>query len=216
MHEGGFFERKRISPTSLTAVILLHGAALTALALSKMEVPVMKVFTPLQVDDYTEPPEPEPLPQPDSRPQAQPRTQIDYVPPTQPDLPKTDFEVDHRPATDVIPFDPGPAGEFDARPADPPKPFVQPTPAQMLSTGTVQPPYPASEQRAGAEGNVAIRVTIGVDGRVIRAEKVSATSEAFYRATERYALRSWRFRPATVDGKPVESSKVITVRFELD
>ena len=79
-----------------------------------------------------------------------------------------------------------------------------------------QPPYPASEQRLGREGRVTIRVLIGIDGRVAAAERVRATSDAFYRATEQHALRHWRFRPATVDGRPVESRKSITVEFRLD
>jgi protein TonB len=61
-----------------------------------------------------------------------------------------------------------------------------------------------------------VRITIGTDGRVKAADKVSATSEAFYSATERHALRSWRFRPATVDGKPIESATVLTVHFRLN
>jgi protein TonB len=63
---------------------------------------------------------------------------------------------------------------------------------------------------------VRVRVTIGADGRVKAAEKVSATSDAFWRNTERQALTRWRFRPATVDGRPIESSKVLNVKFQLD
>jgi protein TonB len=47
-------------------------------------------------------------------------------------------------------------------------------------------------------------------------EKVSATSDAFWRVTERQALSRWRFKPATVDGNPVQSSKVLSVFFKLD
>ncbi len=43
-----------------------------------------------------------------------------------------------------------------------------------------------------------------------------ATSDAFFQATLRHALRNWRFKPATVDGRAIESSKVMTVRFEID
>jgi protein TonB len=44
---------------------------------------------------------------------------------------------------------------------------------------------------------------------------VSATSDAFWQATQRHALSRWRFKPATVDGRPVESSKVLSIRFQL-
>ncbi len=57
---------------------------------------------------------------------------------------------------------------------------------------------------------------IGTDGRVKRAERVSAASDAFWAATERRALDKWRFRPATRDGVPVEAWRTMTVRFELE
>jgi protein TonB len=58
-------------------------------------------------------------------------------------------------------------------------------------------------------------VLIGADGRVKAVEKLRATSDAFFRATEQQALRHWRFKPATVDGRPVEARKVMTVHFQL-
>jgi protein TonB len=61
-----------------------------------------------------------------------------------------------------------------------------------------------------------VRVTIGPDGRVTSVEEVSATSPAFFQATQRHALSRWRFKPATVDGRPVQSSKVLSVQFKLD
>jgi protein TonB len=47
-----------------------------------------------------------------------------------------------------------------------------------------------------------VRVTIAPDGRVTSVEQVSATSPAFFQATQRHALSRWRFKPATVDGRP--------------
>jgi len=65
------------------------------------------------------------------------------------------------------------------------------------------------------EGHVTVRVSIGVDGRVTAVERVSASDDAFWAVTQRQALRKWRFRPATRDGAPVASTKVLTVRFRL-
>ena len=79
----------------------------------------------------------------------------------------------------------------------------------------LQPPYPDSQLREGMEGFVRIKVIIGPDGRVKAAEEVFATNEDFFRAAQRQALSQWRFRPATVDGKPVESSMVLALKFEL-
>jgi protein TonB len=100
---------------------------------------------------------------------------------------------------------------------DPPKPVAEPVrkEATMLASSELQPPYPASEERAENEGSVTVRILIGTDGRVKSVEKVRGANDAFFRATEQQALRHWRFRPATVDGRPVESRKTITVHFRL-
>ncbi len=79
----------------------------------------------------------------------------------------------------------------------------------------LQPTYPASELRAQTEGNVALRVLIGVDGRVKAIEILRSPSEGLSNATRRHALAKWRFKPATRDGIPVESWKSMTLRFQI-
>jgi protein TonB len=78
-----------------------------------------------------------------------------------------------------------------------------------------QPDYPGTMIRQGVEGAVTVRMGIGADGRVTDIEKISATDESFWLATRRHALREWRFRPATRDGVPIASTRVLTVRFTL-
>ena len=229
MPEGGFFERRTISPTSLTIVILLHAAGITALALSKMEVPVRDIFDPTDVTFV----EPEQIPPetPPERPEKQkpvaPKTQLDYVPPIVPPTVPRGPVIFNDPTRDPVIFDRGPPPKADEQPAQefkPPPPLPEPKPLPQpavrteakMRTADLQPPYPASEEKMEREGKVTIRVTIGTDGRVKAADKVSATSEAFYTATERHALRAWKFSPATLDGKPVESTKVLTVNFQLN
>lgn len=225
MPEGGFFERRSISPTGLIIVIALHAAAITALALSKMEMPGQAEFKRLIVDHIENPREPEPIPpEPvDNKQKVEvpPKTQIDVVPPRVPTVPRGPV-VAHDPRILPPVFDTRPPPKVDLPQADPlpPQPKVEPKPpvrveAKMRS-GDLQPPYPPSEEQAEREGTVTIRITIGPDGRVKAAAKMSATSDAFYRATEKHALRAWKFSPASVDGKPVESSKVLTVHFRLN
>ena len=79
----------------------------------------------------------------------------------------------------------------------------------------LQPEYPAGERRAERTGTVTVRVTIGRDGRVTAAECIASASDAFCRATRAQALSKWRFRPATRDGVAVESTREMTVRFQL-
>lgn len=100
-------------------------------------------------------------------------------------------------------------------------PITPPTPpliaAQIDSRyqSAFQPDYPPSELRAEREGTVSVRVLIGMDGRVKAVEQVRATSAAFFEATKRHAMRSWRFKPASRGGTPQESWKVMNVRFEM-
>lgn len=217
MPEGAFFEQKRLSPTSLTIVIALHGAALTALMMSKTEF-VTELVKPTKVTlikaQQDPPPEPEILPQ-----TPPPAETVTWVPPVVQRPVEKPIEVTLRDLPEVPTVTLVAPPPF--RPADPPAlPKVEPrapirTAAVMRSDAELQPAYPASEQRAGAEGMVTVRVLIGTDGRVKAVERVRAASEDFYRATERQALRHWRFKPATVDGKPVETRQTVTVHFEL-
>lgn len=216
MPDGGFFERKRVSPTSLMVVVLLHGAVLTALAMSKMDVPVMKIFEPIEVENVPIQPDPPPIPEPmDDKAAPKSQSQIDYVKPFVPLL-SDGPSVTYIPDLPTPSFDPSPPGDAPIAPEPAPTPAPVRIEAEMLARSELLPPYPPSEQRAGAEGRVVIRVRIGADGRVKSAENVSAASDAFYRATERHALRAWRFKPATLGGDPIESSKTLTVVFRLD
>ncbi|HEX8258602.1 MAG TPA: TonB family protein [Allosphingosinicella sp.] len=222
MPQGGFLEQKPRSPGSLAIVIALHAAAITALALSKMEMPKAEDLGPLIIKDIPVDPDPPPVPvqKPADPKTAKQKTAVTIVPPRV-----------TTPRNDPIVFsDPGPVDPpvFTSLPPGPttfPLPVPLPPPpapkaevrkeAQIDPRAELQPPYPSSEERAGKEGSVTLRVLIGPDGRVKAAERLRAASEAFWRATERHALRNWRFRPATLGGKPVESSKVMTVHFEL-
>ena len=219
--QGGFLEQKTSSPGSLTLVIALHAAGIAGLMLWKTEY-VRTNVKPLIVDMIQQAPPPDPVePVPQVKQEVRQKTVIDQDPPVIRTERPTEFRLE--PAPDIKPvFDPGPIGDVIADPVlvplpDPPKPVAEPVrrEATMLASSQLQPPYPASEQRAENEGSVTVKVLIGTDGRVKSVEKVRGASEAFFRTTEQQALRHWRFRPATVDGRPVESRKIITVHFRL-
>ena len=222
MAEAGFLEPRRIRPGSAAAVILIHGTAIAALLVAKGYVPPPPDFTRTNVISVPIKPPPPPEPQPRERVREQ---ETVWTAPPRPTIPlPTPMPVPERPP--VPPPDLGSqASNEDVRglpeqpradppPAPPPAPPVRRE--AVLISGDLQPPYPASEQRAEREGTVIIRVTVGPDGRVIWTEKVRATSDAFYEATERHARARWRFRPATVDGRPTEARKTLTVHFRLN
>lgn len=215
MTEAGFFAPRKVNRTGLVVVIAIHAAAISALALSKMEMPPR--FVPVITDSWNVPLNPVP-------PEVEPKPTeiVPSLPHSTPRIvklriPDRETEVTTESAQTQVTADPQSfsQGEQTAvRPADPPREAVRlaaaPDPRAIF-----QPPYPPSAIRLGDEGAVKVRVLIGTDGRVKAVEKISATNDAFWRATERHALRNWRFSPATLDGRPVESWREMTVRFEL-
>jgi protein TonB len=213
MNQGGFFEPKGISPTSLTIVIAIHAAALTALALSKTDF-VSQEFKRTKVVFIPIPDEPkqvEPPTQVDPQPAQPVRASVPVAQPPIVDLPISGPRIETSPTPTIPTLPPGPTITLDP----PPDPVRLDAQFDPRFGDRLQPPYPLSEQRMGAEGRVTLKVLIGTDGRVKAVRQIAAASPAFFEATEKHALRNWRFKPATVDGKPVESWKQMTVRFEL-
>lgn len=65
------------------------------------------------------------------------------------------------------------------------------------------PEYPRSALRAGASGNVVLRIEVRPDGRV---GEVGVVESSRHRELDRAAVRAvrrWRFQPALEDGRPV-------------
>lgn len=79
-----------------------------------------------------------------------------------------------------------------------------------------QPRYPSGLLRLDIEGNVSVRVLVGTNGHVKDIQLVSSPHPKFWETTRKHALRKWRFKPATKDGKPVEGWISLKVRFEIN
>lgn len=210
MPEAGFFEQKSGSPTGFALVVAAHVAALGALALAKGPEFIRPFNPPLVITPIAIPDEPPPVTPPEPRREAQQERRI--TAPPQPFRVLDDFPS--VPPTPFRPPDTRPPGPVEIEIARVELPPPVRREAELLQRD-LQPPYPTEEERRQRSGVVRIRVTIGADGRVSSAERVSATSDAFWRATERQALSRWRFRPAMLDGRPVEATRVITVTFRI-
>lgn len=212
----GFFEQKTVRPGGLALVICMHAAVFAALVLVKTSVeagvlPITRVFdVPLPRPKEETPPEPQRQPpqQPTSLDTVRPIVDTDVPRPTVPDPPM--------PPLPPIPETGREIALADGTPDLPPPPVRIEAQVDPRYAGDLQPPYPPSEESAQREGVVRVRITIGADGRVKAVARLSATSDAFWRATERHALARWRFRPATVDGRPIESSKVMNLYFRIE
>ena len=219
----GFLEQKPRSPTGFGLVLMLHGAAIAGVLMIKGPEIIGPRGSIETFDvEVPAPPPPDPPPVADPIPDAQlaappipsPPTPIVTPPVPGPVIPPgpTTTTYDARVAGAVA----GAGSTTVVPPIDPPRPAPVRRAAIFSSSIDPQPPYPAQELRAEREGNVRVRVRIGTDGRVLAVSRLSSTSDAFWRATERHALSRWRFSPATEDGRPVESSKELTVHFRLN
>ncbi|MDQ8756965.1 TonB family protein [Sphingosinicella sp. LHD-64] len=215
MSEAGFFEQRRASPSGFALVVAMHAAALGAVLLIKGPVIIPPAFPPMDV--YNVPPERTPDPAPPPRPEVETQTPIRTIDPIvrTPDGARDQIAI----VSGTGPVQPlGGTGTGFVEQVQPPPPLTpvrRDAEIDQRYAAAFQPPYPTSEQRAQREGTVRVRVTIGADGRVRAVERLSATSDAFWAVAERQALRHWRFRPATVDGRPIESTKVMTLHFRL-
>lgn len=101
----------------------------------------------------------------------------------------------------------------------PPPPIKKPEPPKAISKGVLngsalslpKPIYPAPAKAVGAQGQVAVQVTIDESGRVVSANAVSG--HPLLRAEAERAARSARFSPTKLSDVPVKVTGVITYNF---
>jgi protein TonB len=75
------------------------------------------------------------------------------------------------------------------------------------------PVYPPDAIPAGIQGSVQLRVTIGADGLVKRAEVRRSVPALDQAALD--AVKQWTFKPATKEGQPVDVVTDIEMTFTL-
>lgn len=91
---------------------------------------------------------------------------------------------------------------------------VSSTPPQFVSGADMV--YPPGAKAEGIEGYVAIRYDVTAQGMVVNAEVVEAEPEGVFEEAALASIVHWRFRAATVGGKPVETPGLVsTLRFRL-
>ncbi|MCD4750021.1 MAG: energy transducer TonB [Thermoanaerobaculales bacterium] len=76
------------------------------------------------------------------------------------------------------------------------------------------PTYPEAARRARIQGVVVLECTIGKDGRVNEVNVLRGLPLGLTESAEN-AVRKWRFKASTLNGKPVEVLYILTVRFNL-
>ena len=84
---------------------------------------------------------------------------------------------------------------------------------QAVAVRQTLPAWTVRTLTSGGEMKGAVRVTIGVDGKVRSATIVTPIHPA-YDSQVLAATRDWLYEPATLDGQPVESERLIELRIQ--
>lgn len=85
----------------------------------------------------------------------------------------------------------------------------------LKAVARVEPEYPALAKAHHVEGAVTMRLTVGTDGAVKAANVLFANPEGYFEESVMKALKDWKFQPKTVNGKPVETTGVLSFNFSL-
>jgi len=147
-----------------------------------------------------------------------PKTQKVPIPDPTPDQPEPIRDEEPDEEIDFIPDDNLVLGVPDAPP--PPEPEG---PVRFVVGGNITEPekisgpnpiYPEAARRARIQGVVVLECTIGKDGTVTEAKVLRGLPLGLTESAQD-AVRKWKFKASTLNGKPVEVLYILTVRFNL-
>lgn len=234
--------RRRVAASSAISLVVCAALVVAALVLArgsraaKKPPPVHVVFK--RPPPVVTPPPPPPPPSP-PRPAPRPRrvaAAASSGPPAAParipdgvlaEGDAADFRVGGVASIEWGAGPGGPGGALGGVAVTPPAP-PPPPPPRIASTRAGLPPgavpprpspgnripsYPDEMRRRGVESLVVLRVLIDADGRVSDIEPVEG-EEPFLSAA-REVVRTWRYQPAVVNGRPTAARRIIRVPFRL-
>ena len=109
-----------------------------------------------------------------------------------------------------------------APPPPPPPPRPHPKKAEPVSLpeeaeppepdpGNLAPKYPEAARTAGIEGKVILKIAISETGAVIDVKALKGDPILVEAAIA--SVRTWRFTPAMLDGKPIAVYRIVPVTF---
>lgn len=207
--------RRGKSPSTLLLIIGGHVTAIALVMSAKMDLPerIWNHNPEVIMVPIKPPPPPEQTP---LKPHTSPSV-IDRVP-----------TVVTTPRQDPIPIDTDLADNSDLGtiigPKTPdlpilPQKIIDPVrvgPRLATPPSQLRPPYPASKLESQQEASLRLRLSIDEAGRVVAVDPVGPADPAFLNAARKHLIARWRYQPATVDGRGIASTTVITLRFELE
>lgn len=87
------------------------------------------------------------------------------------------------------------------------------SPVMLEVTG---PSYPQSEGRKGVEGWVVVNFMVSAEGNIFEPSIVGSTGSKKFEDNALKALEGGKYKPASLDGKPVEGSSYIRFQYSLE
>ncbi len=206
---------RRSAPNTLLFIIAGHVAVVAAVMSARMDLPPIVKHPPIDifwVPKLADPPPPNPVP--NHQTVQQHAITVDHPTVDVPTPAHSDQTAAAGPTGDSNLFPIlGAAGSIEL---PPPHFAVKFGPELATPEAELKPPYPQSKLLTEEEAVLRLKLTIGQNGRVIAVDPVGRTDRAFLDAARRHLLAHWRYKPASEDGRPVISSTIITLRFQLD
>jgi len=86
----------------------------------------------------------------------------------------------------------------------------------LVAIAQVPPVYPLRAKTRGIEGWVKVKFLVNKQGLVENLEIIEAAPKDIFDTCTRKCVSAWRFSPGTVEGEPVTTRVITTIRFELE
>jgi protein TonB len=224
------FVTKKPSYLVLSAVILLHIAAMLVLVNNKTTPPKIKPVTPMMVSLVSNPiPEPEVVPivpvQPEPKPVVKPVVKQKPIvkeklptpePVVQQPVMSEPVNAPETPPTPEVVESKAPVLAEAPKVEPQPEPVTEPPKFGVAYLNNPSPNYPPSSRRAGEEGRVMLRVLVSTNGS---AETVELENSSGYGKLDEAAInavKKWRFIPAKRSNQAVSAYVLVPVKFSLE
>jgi len=96
-----------------------------------------------------------------------------------------------------------------------PKPSGPVLTSRLIAVSRVMPVYPWRAKAMGVEGWVKIEIIVDTQGSVSRVSVIEDSPKNMFGEAAINAIKQWRFKPAFIDGEPVEQRAIQTMEFRL-
>jgi protein TonB len=221
---------KNTPPIAAAAAVLLH-AGLVAAVIGGLDSNPKQEKVPETLSVQLLAPAPAPAPQPappqpaslppppkKERAEPKPRTTPKPLPQSKAAAPSLAPEIQSETKPSLAaasPAAPAPAAPATAAALSPAPPARTSASEASYASTNRTPPYPRIALSNGDEGTVILRVLVTAEGTAGAVEIKSSSGHPLLDESARKTVLTWRFKPATVDGKPVAEWYQVPIPFKL-